>query len=135
MNVLMNGLQVFLQYINDNWTFIVVIIGLLIAVIKKIRDYISKSDEEKIALAKRYIQEGMLKLVADAELDFSEWNKAGSIKRSQVIQQIFKTYPILEKVVNQNELIAWIDEMIDEALVTLRDVIKGDEDSDNEVDG
>ena len=66
----------------------------------------------------------MLKLITDAEVDYEEWNKAGSIKRSQVIGQIYKEYPILSKIVNQSELIEWIDNEINISLKTLREIIK-----------
>ncbi len=126
MNIL-NGIQNFLQLINDNWTTIMVIIGLAIAVGKKVADYFSKSDEEKIEIAKAQIKETVLKMVTEAELDYEEWNKAGSIKRSQVIGQIYADYPILSKVVDQQALIEWIDETIDESLKTLRDVVSNNQ--------
>ena len=122
MNIL-NGVQNFLQLINNNWTTIMVIIGLAITVGKKIKDFVSKSDDEKIAIAKAQIQETILKMVTEAEIDYEEWNKAGSIKRSQVIAQIYAEYPILSKVVDQNNLIEWIDATIDASLETLREIV------------
>ena len=122
MNIL-NGLQNFLSLINDNWTTIMVITGLAIAVGKKIKDYCAKSDDEKIEIAKSQIRETILKMVTEAEMDYEDWNKAGSIKRAQVIGQIFDNYPILSKVVDQQALIEWIDETIDESLKTLREVV------------
>lgn len=123
MNIL-TGIQNFLGIVNENWTTIMVIIGLVITVSKKAKDYFSKSDEEKIAIAKKQIQEAMLRMITEAEISYEEWNKAGSIKRSQVIEEIFANYPVLSKVVNQDELIEWIDSEIDNALITLREVIK-----------
>ena len=64
-----------------------------------------------------------MKLVSDAETDYKDWKKAGSIKRVQVIQKIFADYPILSKVANQDELIKWIDDNIDEALRELHKVV------------
>ena len=94
---------------------------------KKVADYFSKSDEEKIEIAKAQIKETVLKMVTEAELDYEEWNKAGSIKRSQVIGQIYADYPILSKVVDQQALIEWIDETIDESLKTLREVVSNNQ--------
>ncbi len=122
MNIL-DGINNFLLLVNENWTAILVCIGLAIGLFKKIKDLIGKTDKEKIEIAKIHIRESMLKMITDAELNFEEWNKAGSIKRSQVIQKIFADYPILEKVVDQDELIKWIDDAIDESLVTLRDIV------------
>ena len=120
----MEGLQKFLQILNDNWTSILVCAGLIVGIIKKPHDYMSKSQEEKIELAKKQIQTTILKMISDAELEWEEWDKAGSIKRSQVIKQIYEEYPILSKVIDQTELVEWIDNQIDSALDTLRDVIK-----------
>jgi len=125
MNVELNilhGIQNFLQFINDNWTSIIIIIGLILAIAKKAKNFFSKSDEEKIAIAKKQIKETMLRLVTDAEVDYFEWVSAGSIKRAQVIEQVFEMYPILSKVTNQEELIEWIDDVIDEALETMREI-------------
>ena len=123
MNIL-TGIQNFLEIINNNWTTIMVIIGLIIAISKKAKDYFSKSDEEKIAIAKKQIQETMLRMITEAEISYEEWNKAGSIKRSQVIEEIFTNYPVLSKVVNQEELIEWIDSEINNSLKTLREIVK-----------
>ena len=46
------------------------------------------------------------------------------MKRAQVIEKIFETYPILSKVTNQEELIKWIDEVIDESLDTMKRCLK-----------
>ena len=122
MNIL-NGIKNFLQIVNDNWTIIVIIIGLLVALFRKIKTYISYSNEEKIEIAKAQLKEFILKLVSDAEADYSEWVQAGSIKRAQVIREIFVEYPILSKVTNQEELVEWIDQLINEALDELRDIV------------
>lgn len=119
----MTGLINFLKLINDNYVLIMVSIGLLISIIKKAKDLLSKSDDEKIEIAKAQIKETILKMVTEAEIDYEEWNKAGSIKRSQVIAQIYAEYPILSKVVDQTALIEWIDTTIDASLETLREIV------------
>ena len=119
-----NGIKNFLQIINDNWTTITVIIGLAIGAYQKIKTYVQKDNEEKIAIAKKQIRETMLKMVSDAECDYGEWNKSGKIKRSQVIKKIYEMYPILAKAVNQDELTAWIDGEIDASLGTLNALIE-----------
>lgn len=120
----MEGLQKFLQLLNDNWTSILVCIGLVIGIVKKTQDYMSKSQDEKIEIAKKQIQTTILKMISDAEVDWQEWSKAGSIKRAQVIKQIYEEYPILSKVIDQKALTEWIDEQIDSALDTLREIVK-----------
>lgn len=128
---MLNGITNFLQFINDNWTSILIIISIIVAIYEKIKKYMTKSQDEKVEIAKTQIKETILKMISDAEIDYDTWNKAGSIKRSQVIQKIFADYPILSKVMNQDNLIAWIDETIDEALKTLREIVKSNS-SDSE---
>ena len=121
---ILNGIKNFLSLINDNWTTILVIIGLALALWKKIESYSKLSTDKKIEIAKKQISKNILKLITQAEKDYVEWEKAGSIKRSEVINEIYKEYPILAKVINQEELVRWIDEQIDNALPTLRNIIK-----------
>ncbi len=121
---ILDGVKNFLEFVNENWTTIVVIIGLIIAIAKKGVAFFSKSDEEKIAIAKKQVQETMLKLITDAEENYNEWKQAGSIKRAQVIDELFANYPILSKVTNQEDLIKWIDDVIDESLITLREIVE-----------
>lgn len=122
--VILDGITKFLTFVNDNWVYITTVIGLAIAVGNKVRDYLNKSNEEKIEIAKAQINEVMLMLVTEAECDWREWQKCGEVKRSQVIDQVFAMYPILSKVTNQEEIIAWIDESIDNALKTMRKIFE-----------
>ena len=116
MNIL-DGIKNFLNLINDNWTSIIVIIGLCVVIKNKASDYFKKSDDEKIAIAKDQLKNIILQKITEAEKDYAEWSKAGSIKRSQVIEEIYKEYPVLQKVVNQEELVKYIDELIDSVMV------------------
>lgn len=123
MEIMLNGIKNFLEIINENWTTIMVIIGLTVGICKKIKTYINKSDEEKLNIAKRQIHEIALQLVTEAENDYDRWDKAGSIKRSQVVEKLYKNYPILSKFAEQDELLSWIDDELDNALVELKEVI------------
>lgn len=121
MNI-MDGFMNFLMFVNNHWTEIIVIIGLLLAVGKKVAAYLNMSDDEKIAIAKKQLGETMLKLVTQAEKDYNAWVQAGAVKRSEVIDAIFQKYPILNRVTDQEALIAEIDKMIDAALVEMREI-------------
>ncbi|MCD7810247.1 MAG: hypothetical protein LUG91_00080 [Ruminococcus sp.] len=129
--VILNGIKNFLLFIENNWTTICVIIGLLIAISKKVYNYFTKSDEEKIEIAKSQIQQTMLKMITEAEVTYEAWNQSGSIKRSQVIEEIFEKYPILSKIANQEEIIEWIDNEIDNSLKTLREIVKSNSVNDD----
>lgn len=120
----MEGIKNLLSFLYENWTLILICIGLIVGIIKKTIDFFSKTNEEKIEIAKKQVSEVMLKMVTVAEKDFIEWEKAGSIKRSQVIKQIYDEYPILSKAVNQEELSAWIDKTINTSLKQLRLIIE-----------
>lgn len=124
MSVFLNGVYNFLNFVNNNWTMIFAIIVLLIAIGRKIVFFFSKSKEEQLEIAKAQIKEVMLRLVTEAECDYYEWIKSGEIKRAQVIDEVFAMYPILSKVTNQADVIAWIDDAIDEALKTMRKVFE-----------
>lgn len=121
---MLNGIKNFLEFVDANWMNLVIIAGLLIGLYKKVSNYLKKSNEEKVEIAKHQIREIMLKMISDAECDYDEWNKAGAIKRSQVIKKIYEMYPILSKVVNQAELTEWIDEQIDDSLDTLNGLVE-----------
>lgn len=120
---MLNGIQNFLTFINDNWTAIIIIISLVIAIVQKTRSYFTKSNEDKIEIAKKQISEVALKLITDAEVDYNEWAKAGSIKRAQVIQKIFTDYPILAKAADQDKIIKFIDDTINSSLKELRKIV------------
>lgn len=140
MNI-MTSIERTLRFINDNWTTILVCIGLIIGIYKKIVDYISRTNEEKIEIAKKQVYQTILRIVTKAELDFEDWNSAGSVKRSQVIQEIYNRYPILGKVLEQDEVIAWIDDLINDSLTELETINEkneggvDDEDNDDVVEG
>ena len=120
---MLTGIKNFLEIIDSNWTTILVIIGLALGIWMKAQDFFAKTTDKKIDIAKTQITETMLKMITDAEINFEDWNQAGSIKRSQVIKEIFEQYPILSKVANQEEIISWIDTEINNSLKTLRKVV------------
>lgn len=126
----MKGLQNFLLMLNQHWVEIAVIIGLIVSLVQKIKSYLGKTDEEKMAIAKKQIQQTMLKMITEAEINYDAWNEAGSIKRSQVIEEIYEKYPILSKMVNQDSVIAWIDDEINNSLKTLREIVKSNKENE-----
>ena len=118
------GIQNFINLINENWTLIIICIGLVITLINRIRNYLAMSDQDRIQAVKTLIKEVILEKVTNAEIQYEDWEKAGAIKRAQVIEELYSKYPILRDVIDQEALIKWIDEMIDEALLTMREIFK-----------
>lgn len=135
MKVILDGIYNFLNFLNENWTLICSIFVVALAITKKAQAFFAKSKEEReeiakaelenqIAIAKAQISEIMLKLVTDAEESYLKWVSAGAVKRAQVINEVFEMYPILSKVSNQEEVIAFLDDTINEAMKTMRKIFE-----------
>ena len=62
-----DGIKNFLEFVNDNWTALAVMVGLVFTITGKAMDYFSRSRDEKIEIVQKQIQATMLKLVTDAE--------------------------------------------------------------------
>lgn len=136
----MNSLQKTLQFIVDNWSQIIIILTLLLTIYTKLKKFIedwkNKTEEEKkaeaekafnkaVETAKKALADYILILVSKAEIDWqSEDGKLGKTKRAQVIEEIYKKYPILEQVEDKKELLAYIDNLINEALKTVREELR-----------
>ena len=75
----MEGIKNLLTFLNDNWTVILICIGAILSIAKKTYDYFSKSKEERVEIAKRQIEQEILKMISDAESEYKEWEKAGEI--------------------------------------------------------
>ena len=119
----MSGLKNLLEFVCENWAFIVIIIAFVFYLGKSIFNFYVVNRNAKFEIAQKQIAEIILQLVNKAEVEYSNLKKSGAIKRSWVIEEIYKEYPILAKVVNQKELTDWIDERIDEALIELRKIL------------
>lgn len=130
----MNGVVNFIEFFEENWTYIVFVILFVNAVIMRVRNYMQLSTDEKLDVAKKQIKETMLKFITEAEVDYFEWASAGSIKRSQVIDELYAAYPILSKVADQDVLTEWLDDTIDEALETMRKIFEENAENTNKED-
>lgn len=123
-------------FIKENWASVTLIIGVVVALYFKTKQEIEKykkmSENEKQAEIERQIEkvkailaDQVLALVATAEIEFSEeGSKLGPVKRSEVIRKIYVQYPVLAHVVDQKELLVYIDKLIDEALETVRKTVR-----------
>jgi hypothetical protein len=120
---MLNGIRVFLDFLNNYWTLMIIVILIIVSIYGKIKTFMQKSKEEQIVAAKMQIKEIVLKFVTDAEIEYSDWVKAGSLKRAQVIQKIFADYPILSTIADQKSTLNWIDMAINESLKQLDKVV------------
>lgn len=133
---MINGLKNFLQIINDNWATIVAIVTLAYGIYTKARKAIAaweaKTEAEKqaeidlqIANAKKVLGEEVLKYVSKAEIEWqSDTCKLGPIRRADVIEKIYAKYPVLLYAASQEEILAFIDDCINEALKVVRETIR-----------
>jgi hypothetical protein len=133
----MTGILHFLNWLNENWTIIVLIVTLIVTLYLKAKTafnrWLKMTDEEKqkdleeqIIKAKQAVANYILSFVANAEVDW-DGPGLGPIKRAQVIEKIYKDYPILLEVKDQFEFMKFIDEHIDLALETVREKLRKDE--------
>jgi len=140
----MTAIYNFLTWIENNWTMIVAIATLLFAIYMKAKSAVNKwlemtdeerqkETEEQIKKAKQAIANYILSFVAQAEIDWAE-KGLGAIKRAQVIEKIYKDYPILLEVVDQQELMRFIDEHIDQALEIVREKLRKENSVDDKKD-
>lgn len=132
----MNSIENLLKFVVDNWSQIVVILTLALTIYtrakKFINDWNKKSEEEKqnelnkaIEIAKNALADYILILVSNAEVDWqSQDGKLGQTKRAQVIEKIYEKYPVLEQVEDKEELLKYIDSLINEALKIVREELR-----------
>ena len=125
----MKGLLNLFQFIQQNWGMIVAILtaawGVYQGAKREYAKWQRKSDEQKIEEAKKALASIVLKLCSEAEIAWSDaGSKLGPIKRSEVISACFEKYPVLLTVTNIDEIMDYIDSLIEEALKVVRESIR-----------
>ena len=121
----MQGIDNFIKFLAENWTFIVIIISIIIKAAVSVSDFLKKSKDEIKAAAWSELSRIALSLVSDAE---SEWgSKTGAIKKSEVIKKIYDKLPALSEIANEAETSEQIDKIIDDALDQMREILKNKE--------
>ena len=103
-----------LTFIKDNWTLIVTVIGLTIAIAVKVKNYIKLSKQEKIDLALVNLKSVALALVTELAERYDE----NMVKRSAFFKYVVENYPSLAD--NLEDLVDSIDDIIDDALKVLK---------------
>ena len=131
----MAGLQNFLTLIREHWTTICAIISIVVALYFKIKCEIDKwqnmdeaQQKQELERAKEMLGDYILGLCARAEVEWAnEGSKLGPVKRSEVIQKVYDSFPDLAYAMTQEEMINLIDILIDKALETVRETIRKSE--------
>lgn len=119
----MNDFIAFLNFFDHAWPFILIIFACIIRIYFEWKKFAPLTKTQKIEIALKAIQETMIKRVSWAEVEWQEFAKTGSIKRAQVIAEIYEEYPVLKEYMDQESLTKKIDELIDESLTEVRKVI------------
>lgn len=113
-----------LEFLNNYWAQIVILISAVFGIYKKVKKFIEVADKEKIDRIIAIVGNIILEKLAKAEEDWTIYKKTGTIKRSKVINEIYESYPILKEYVDQEYIITQIDKIIDDGLKELEQTIK-----------
>ena len=126
----MEGIKNTLIIIEENWTNILIVLSCLFAIYRKVKKYINMNNEEKDKEKEEIKEETLkivktvlLKLMSEAEIEWNDFEKSGSIKRSQVIKELYNEFPILKEFTDQDKLLEIIDNMINEEKSKMDEVI------------
>lgn len=136
-----------LKWFYENWASIATIICLCIGLYFKVKDIVDKylamneaekaaAAEEAVEAAKRTLKETILLYVNKAENDWAEEaGKMGKTKKAQVISEIFKDFPELAGTETNNEILWFIDNLIDKALEEMnKEYASYEEDAEEEIE-
>lgn len=121
----MEAITNILKFINDNWTFIITILGLTILIKKKAEDWMKLSDDEKVKIALKAVKTQLLEIMSEAEIAWDDYKKTGEIKKSKVFQVVYDKFPILKEYADQDKIIEAIDDMIIELKPEMDRIING----------
>ena len=119
----MDGIKNLLSWLNNNWSFIIIIIGLGLFACRKITDFMKLSEEDQINQILIAVKGILLSKMAEAEIGWEDYKKSGDLKRSEVINEIYKEFPILKDICDQEKLIEIITSMIDDEMDNMNRII------------
>lgn len=127
----MTSINKFLEFLDENWVFIIIILSTIFGIYQKIRIYQKLSKEEKEKELKsqvdrviKIVSEIILEKLIVAESDYIEYKKMGTVKRSKVLNEIYEQYPILKEYIDQDYVIKKLDEIIDEGLAKAKKTLE-----------
>lgn len=95
-------------------------------------NYIEKIKGMNTEAILQVVKASVLKLMTDAEIDFANYKKSGEIKKSQVISNIYKQFPQLTKIKNQEELQKEISDIIEGEMTKIREFNTNQEEAQQE---
>lgn len=104
----------------------IVLLAFILIGISYIKKFSKLSEPEKREVLLKAAKEIILSKMMNAEANWAEFRKAGSAKRSEVISEIYKDFPELKTLVDQDTVIKELDRMIDEIMnsVTSKELLE-----------
>lgn len=117
-----------LKWLYDNWSAVVIIIGLLTAVIVKLKAWSKLSADEKLQAANSEKEKALTQLkqlalswVTVLEEKWSGIEKSGYIKKSEFFERVYDKLPVLSQY--SDEIEQTVSDIIDGALIEMRDIL------------
>ncbi len=104
----------------------VVLIVLVLAILAGIREYkkyMNMSKEDRLKAILTIVKKEVLELMCSAEEIYSEYEKSGKLKESNVISQIYKKFPVLSEFKNQDEIIDIISGFIKDEMDSMNKIV------------
>ena len=98
-----------MQWLIDNWTFLVVIIAIVVAVVVAVKKFTQLPTEDQI----ENVKEWLLYAVTLAEKEFADGGM-GKIKLRAVYEQFLINFPWLAKVITFTQFSAMVDEALEQ---------------------
>lgn len=121
---MMTSINNTLGLIENYWSMLIIIIALVVLTIEEVKKYKAMTREQRIEAALSVVKGELLKLMSDAEIEWSEYKKSGALKKSQVLKEIYTQFPFLQDYINQDELVTKITEMIDAEMENMNKILK-----------
>ena len=110
----MIAIQNTIEFFENNWLNLILILGVIGVAIERCFYLLSLSKEKKIELILKTVRREILALMSQAEVEWSYFSKSGEIKKAQVISKIYEKFPILAEYINQDKLVSKISKMIED---------------------
>lgn len=121
----MNGLTNTLNFIQENWSNVLLILTAVITVICRIVSISKLSKTQKVEAILTIVKSELLKFMSEAEIDWKEYEKSGLLKKSDVITKIYDKFPLLKEYLDQETLIKRISDMIELGMQEMNKVVNG----------
>lgn len=121
----MNGLSNTLEFIQENWSNILLIITAIVTVIYRVISFNKLSKQQKVEAILTIVKSELLKFMSEAEIDWKEYEKSGLLKKSDVITKIYDKFPLLKEYLDQDTLIQTISNMIDSGMTEMNKIVNG----------